>query len=310
MRHEWASLQSSIQSTCSTKESSGWYSILCPICGGGGDKRVTGGFLLTDDAIVYSCFRGKCDADTGLELGNYIPNKFKGLMDKLNIQIGMKLRTAKRRVKDKEDELDEDLYQKHYYPSIVIPEEWERATEENAAHIISPLLDRCCNVDDVYLIRDGKYRGLTGLVHKWYNRVVGLSVISDYVFQVAGEANMMYTVGGKLDETLPVLLVEGEIDAMSMPNAVSVGGFRISPQQAYLLRGKNVVCIPEKSNKFIEQFEDYGYKMCIPRWDADDLNEAVVKYGIIAVAKMIKDGTIDSPFKAMLEYQMWENKLK
>lgn len=310
MNTEWVELQHAVQGACIARESSGWHSILCPICGGGRDKRVTGGFLLTDDTIVYSCFRGKCDADTGLELGNYIPNKFKGLMDKLNIQIGMKLRTAKRRVKDKEDELDEDLYQKHYYPSIVIPEEWERATEENASHIISPLLDRCCNVDDIYLIRDGKYRGLAGLVHKWYNRVVGLSVISDYVFQVAGEANMMYTVGGKLDETLPVLLVEGEIDAMSMPNAVSVGGFRISPQQAYLLRGKNVVCIPEKSNKFIEQFEDYGYKMCIPRWDADDLNEAVVKYGIIAVAKMIKDGTIDTPFKAMLEYQMWENKLK
>lgn len=310
MNTEWMELQHAVQGSCITRESSGWYSILCPICGGGRDKRVTGGFLLTDDTIVYSCFRGKCDADTGLELGNYIPNKFKGLMDKLNIQIGMKLRTAKRRVKDKEDELDEDLYQKHYYPSIAIPEEWERATEENASHIISPLLDRCCNVEDVYLIRDGKYRGLAGLVHRWYNRVVGLSVISDYVFQVAGEANMMYTVGGKLDETLPVLLVEGEMDAMSMPNAVSVGGFRISPQQAYLLRGKNVVCIPEKSNKFIEQFEDYGYKMCIPRWDADDLNEAVVKYGIIAVAKMIKDGTIDSPFKARLEYQMWENKLK
>lgn len=309
MNTEWVTLQQAIQSSCVTRESSGWHSIMCPMCGGGKDKRVTGGFLCTDDNIVYSCFRGKCDASTGLELGNYIPKKFKDLMDRLNIPIGMKLRSAKRLVKEV-DELDEDLYEKHYYPTVVIPSDWIPISEVDVPHITEPLLDRCCNIEDVYYISGGKYQGLAGLVHRWYNRVVGLTVMADYNFQIDGADGMMYTVGGHLDDKLPVLVVEGEIDAMSMPNAISVGGYKISPQQAYLLRGKNVVCIPEKSNKFIEQFEDYGYKMCIPRWDADDLNEAVVKYGLLVVAKMIYDNTIDSPLKTKMEYQMWENKLK
>lgn len=310
MNTEWWALQSSIQSACITRESSGWHSIMCPECGGGKDKRVTGGFLCTDDAIVYSCFRGKCDASTGFELGNYIPSKFKSLMDKMGIPIGMKLRTAKRVVKELDESLDESLYKKHSYSSIVIPEYWIPIDEVDAPHITDRLLDRCCNISDVFYIDSGKYNGLAGLLHKWWNRPVGLTVMGNYNFQIDGDSSMMYTVGGKLDDTLPVYLVEGEIDSMSLPNAVSVKGYKATPEQAFMLRGKNVVCIPEKSNKFIEQFEHYEWKMCIPQWDAGDLNESVVKYGILATAQMIHDGTIDSPLRAKMAYQMWENKLK
>ena len=311
MNNEWHALQASIQSSCISREASGWFSIMCPVCGGGKDKRVTGGFLCTDEAIVYTCFRGKCDAATGFELGQYIPNKFKALMERMGVPIGMKLRTAKRLVKEREEDLDETLYKKHSYPSIEVPEFWIPIHEVDATHITNRFEDRCCNMEDLHYIDSGKYQGLAGIVHKWWNRPIGLTVFGDYPFQIDGADNMLYTVGGKFGEDGDtILLVEGEIDAMSMPNAVSVGGYKVSPQQAYMLRGKSIICIPEKSNKFIEQFESYGWKMCIPQWDAGDLNEAVVRYGVLNTAQMIKDGTPESPLRAKMEYQMWVNKLK
>lgn len=307
MNTEWATLQHSIQASCRNLESSGWHSILCPECGGGRDKSITGGFLLTDDTIVYKCFRGKCNTTTGMELGNFVPNKFRDLVAKLGIQIGMKLRTAKRKVIEQEEaDLDSSLYEKHHLKTISVPEFWIPVADIDVPHLTDVLMDRCCRLDDVHYIDSGKYKGLLGLVHRWNNRPVGLTVFGDYTFRIDGDDGMLYTMG--IDNSVPVILVEGEIDAMSFPNAVSVGGYRISPQQAYLLRGRNVIMIPEKSNKFVEQFEDYDWKLCVPNWDAGDLNEAVVKYGVLNVAQMIVDRTFDSPLKTMLEYKQWENR--
>lgn len=308
MQQEWSQLQSDIISSCSSRESSGWHSIMCPMCGGGTGKRITGGFLLTDDAIVYSCFRGKCDAATGMELGNFVPNKFKDLMERIGIPVGMKIRTAKRRVKTIEDDLDSTIYKKHHYKSIDIPSYWIPIDTISKPHLTDPMIDRCCRLDDVYYIDNGEYEGLLGLRHKWYNRTVGMTVFGNYPFQIEGSDHMMYTMNGKVGDT--VLLVEGQIDAMSMPNAVSCHGYSISPEQAYLLKDKKVICIPEQSNKFIDQFEDYGWSMCIPPWDSDDLNAAVVKYGILVVAQMIRDSVVDNPLKARVEYKLWSNKHK
>lgn len=308
MNKEWSDLQSSIVSTCRTREASGWHSIMCPMCDGGKDKRVTGGFLFTDDTIVYKCFRGKCGADTGMELGQYVPKKFSELLDKIGISIPMKIRTAKRRARELSEEvLDSTLYQKHSYETVMVPDYWIPIKDSGKMNLAFHLEDRCCRLDDVHYIDDGKYEGLLGLVHKWYGRPVGLTVLGKSPFKIEGSNSMMYSLGGNISNDM-VVLVEGEIDAMSFPNAVSVGGHKVSPQQAYLLRGKNVVCVPELGNHFIDQYEQYGWRMCVPMWDAGDLNEAVVKYGVLVVARMIRESIVDNPLRAKLEYNNWISK--
>jgi hypothetical protein len=51
--------------------------------------------------------------------------------------------------------------------------------------------------------------------------------------------------------------------------------------------------LPDRgSNKFIDQFHQYGWKITIPMWNAKDLNSAVCMYGLVTTAEMIMDGIV------------------
>ncbi len=103
-----------------------------------------------------------------------------------------------------------------------------------------------------------------------------------------------------------VVVVEGLLDALCFPNTAGTLSKKISPEQAYMLRGKNVIMLPDRGgNKFIDQFHDYGWKLCVPPWKQKDLNAAVCEYGVMTVARMIMDNCYENPLEAKVRYNLW-----
>jgi hypothetical protein len=293
----------------SQPESSGFYAVLCPICGSGRKKK-TGGFRFDDDKIIYNCFRGKCDASTVLELGSPVSRKFKALMEASNITIPIELKMIRSDFQKKMESLDEDLYKKNVYMDIPIPEyvvPFDEGKKIYQAFWIKWFFERHTPINDVMLVNEGQYRGCCVIPMRWYDKTISYQYITQkgvYVMHSGGNTNVLYTPSGEL--TSPVILVEGTIDAKCFPNTCATLKSRITPEQAYHLRGRDVIMIPDRTgNHFIEYQKMYGWRMFIPEWECKDLNEAVVTYGVITVAKMIKDGVEESFIKNNVKYKIW-----
>lgn len=305
-------LTSDIMSHLDRREGSGWWSIHCPVCK---EQRTrTGGFSFEDDTIIYNCFRGKCDANCQLKHGEYVSKKFKNLMLCMGVSIPVELLVAR---KDKSKLAaaladDDHLYKKHSYKAIQPPDGFVRLEECPSRSLVSEATSifesRACSTEDVFVAVDGKYKGLTGFGMYLGDKMIGFNIISKnkYISHFGGNSNVLYTPSRSLYSS-PIIVVEGGLDAKCFPNTVAVLGPKITPEQAYLLRGKDVIMLPDRkgNSKFIDQFSSYGWKICIPSWTENDLNEAVCSYGVLVVAKKIAESTTKDLLTAKMRYKLW-----
>lgn len=298
-----------IRANLGSPEATGFYAIHCPVCLKS-DKK-TGGFKFEDDKIIYNCFRGSCDASTVYEMGKPISRKFRNLMETLGVQIPPELRLVKSSLQ-KAISQEDNRFKKIVYSQISLDFDYDPIDESshpNAEMWLDYLAERRIHTDDVILITSGQYRGLMGIMMFFYDRLIGVQIVTlkgVYISHYGGNTNVIYIPERRLDKT--VILVEGAMDAKCFPNTVAVLGAKITPEQAYNLAGRNVIMIPEKgtSNRFIDQFSQYGWSISFPDWgDCKDLNDAVVKYGVIVVAKLIKNGIITNKLKADAVYKLW-----
>ena len=121
------------------------------------------------------------------------------------------------------------------------------------------------------------------------------------------ETNLMYVDGGQILDNC--IIVEGIFDAKSVPRGVACLHDSVNPRQAYLLRSKTPILLPDRdSTKYLDVMADYDWRLCVPGWDAKDANEALVKYGRLVVAKMIHDGICDTPLEAEIRYKLWQKR--
>lgn len=298
-----------VKANLGSRENTGFHAIHCPICNK--TDRKTGGFKFEDDKIVYHCFRGSCDASTVYELGSPIFRKFKRLMEVLGVTIPVELRMVKSSFQKKLETLDENLYKKHYYKDIeplegFVP--FNKGTDHYQEYWKEYFTKRRTDFDDVLIGNYGKYKGCCAIEMKFYDKTIGYQIITqrgDYIKQFGGNTNLVYIPEQTISEL--VILVEGSFDAKCFPNTVAIMQSKITPEQAYHLRGKDVIMLPDmdNGNHFIEQFKDYGWKISIPDWgDCKDLNEAVIKYGLVVVAEMIMEGICTDKKKAQLLFNM------
>lgn len=269
--------------------------------------------MFTPESVVYNCFRGKCDASCAYELGGYVTKKFRRLMESLGVKIPVELLVAKK--KSEMAALMEDeshLYKKHSYKAIELPEGFvplekskNRSFKEHAELLFSR---RRCSLEDVFVADSGKYKGLPAFGMYLYEKLIGLNIVTDhgYVSHFGGNSNVLYTPSRNFNSD-PIILVEGGLDAKCFPNTAATLSNKITPEQAFFLRGRNVICVPDRKggNKFIDQFSQYGWGICIPPWEEKDLNAAVMTYGKLAVARKIVENTTKDLLTAKARYKLW-----
>lgn len=234
-------------------------------------------------------------------------------MECLGVKIPVDLLVAKR--KSEMASLMEDeshLYKKHAYKHIDPPEGFvpfekskNRSFKEHASILFS---ERKCSLDDVFIADTGKYKGLPAFGMYLHEKLIGMNIVTEkgYVSHFGGNSNVLYTPSRNFNND-PIILVEGGLDAKCFPNAVATLGNKITPEQAFFLRGRNVICLPDRKggNKFIEQFSHYGWSFCVPPWEEKDLNAAVMVHGKIAVAKKIIENTTKDLLTAKTRYKLW-----
>jgi len=298
-----------------SQEATGFFSLHCPICGE--NKKKTGGFKFESDKIVYNCFRGSCDANTVYERGNGIPKKFKALMGAINVTIPPTLRVRQFQQKlVTQEEWDERLLKPHTFKPISLPNETLQPLiganpgDPLTKRWIDYFTSRKVSYRDVILIHSGDYKG-NCIIPFYYNGIlIGMQIItkSGYVAANQGNSHVIYAPDGHLDGDL-VIVVEGTIDAKSLPFCVATLNNRIKPEQAWFLKSKkNVIMLPDRTggNEFVKQFHQYdGWGLCVPPWGEKDLNAAVCKYGVFTVSKMIRDYTYYQKTKAESAFRMW-----
>ena len=293
------------------QEATGWFSIHCPVCG---ERRTkTGGFLFTPDSIHYKCFRGKCDGSCALVQGSPVGRKFKALMKLLGVVIPIDLLMVTRKSTLQSVLEDEShLFVKHTYNHIQLPDGFvglDSCSDGVKQHVLQKFFDRSItSPKNLVYATGGEYRGLCGFEMTIGSKRIGMHVITNqgkYISIYGGNSHVIYSPSGRIQS--PVILVEGGMDAMSFPNTVAVLGNRITPQQAYSLKGHDVIMLPDRAggNEFISQCFEYGWKFCVPDWKEKDLNAAVMRYGKLVVAKKISESIYTTKLEAQLRYNLW-----
>ncbi len=291
-------------------EATGFYSLYCPVCQK--ESKKTGGFVFQEDSIGYNCFRGSCDASCVYEVGNPIPRKFRRLMDTIGVTIPLDLRMVKSSMqKAMEAEVDADLYEEHRFNEMQVPKGWvplDDAPTTNREYWEDFFTKKHIPLRDIFFIKEGQYRGLAAIGIYYFDKLIGFQIAtggtsSKYISHTDNE-HMVY-----FPDRYPgkqVIVVEGLLDAKCFPMTCGVMRDNVSRKQAYLLRGMDVVLLPDRtSNNFLPQMKKYGWKMCIPPWTEKDLQAAVQRYGVMVVARMIKENTTSDPLEAEIRYRMW-----
>lgn len=309
--NDFDQLSFDIRSRLDRVEATGWHSCFCPVCKE--TSRRTGGFLFEPDSITYNCFRGKCDATTRYVFGEYVPKKFKALMQEMHIQIPIPLLTVKKKSKlaEKLEEVDDRLYKRHDYKTVMIPDgfvPFDQSKHPNKDAIHLHFESRLSVVDDLYIVEKGEYAGLPAYPVYLYGKIVGFRLIGKsgkYIPYYEGNTHLLYCPEQRIRDT--VVVVEGDFDARCFPNTVATMSNKISPEQAFHLRGKRVIMLPDRSggNRFIEQFHQYGWEISIPDWEEKDLNAAAMKYGLMVTARKIMDSTIKNRLEAEMRFKLW-----
>lgn len=296
-------------------EATGFYSIHCPICND--RKRKTGGIKFEHDQIIYNCFHGSCPANTVYKYDEFVPRKFRALMDEFGVKIPVSLSTKRSRMQSKmEEELDEDLYKKNHYVQMEMPDDWVPLGEvesELGKAWEAYFEDRAIPLDDIYFIPSGKYKNLCAIAMFYYDKLIAYQVATGndegvkYI-NITENENVIY-----FPERIPPkkpIIVEGMLDAKCFPNTVAVLKSKMSPEQAYHLKNcEDWLFLPDKeSNNFIHQMKQYDRgKFIVPDWAEGDLNEAVQIYGVMEVAERITKNIIDDYRLAAIRYDLWKD---
>ena len=286
--------------------STGWRSCYCPVCGE--ESRKTAGVMVDDQTIAYQCFRASCDSNCVYEAGQPISKKFKALCRTIGVKIPASLSMVKSSFQKKLESLDESLYKKHIYQDMKTPRGWVWLKETNRTWWFDYYEERRIPIEKVMYVERGPYKGQTAIVLPYYDKTIGYQLVNPeglVKYRTISDNDHILAINGVLDS--PVVLVEGVLDAMCFPNTCGVMRSNITPEQAYALRGRDVIMLPDRTgNAFVKQAKSYGWKVCIPSWDDKDLNAAVQRYGVMVVSKMIVDGTYTNYTKAEVAYNQWK----
>lgn len=295
-------IKSSIDTSSVT--STGFYQIKCPICETHDKKRA--GFVFNDDSIAYNCFKGKCPVGkTKYVYGEYLPRKFRTVLDALGIEVPMNLLLNNK----KQETVDIELFDKHSYTKLELPESFKRYSPEHHTFFKQKLEEREIYDTDYYVGTEKEWKGKLIVPFRYKGDLIGWQGVQFFkngtkYLTSSGNSNLLYLPKGYVPYR--PIVVEGAFDAKSMPNCIATLESTITKKQAYILRNSKPILLPDrKGSRYLGIAKKYGWDISIPAWKEKDLNDALIKYGKFITAKMIHDGICKSSFDAETKYGLW-----
>lgn len=285
----------------------GFHAMHCPMCG---SKEKKAGFKFEPNSIIYNCFRGKCDATTVYTMGEFVPRKFKALMEVLGVEIPVSLSLAgRKRNKLFTEKLDESLYKKNTYKDFQLPDGLIPIEEESSGFFQGVIERRKVITRNLWYQTEGMYRGSLAIPIRYYDKVIGIEYYTrggNYI-TISNNEHVIFCKETQMPKK--ILLVEGMFDALCFPNTVATKRSNLSPEQAYHLRDREIIVLPDrKGSKLYQTAKDYGFKVCIPMWEEKDLNAFVMKYGMMIAARQIHENVMEVGRKSDLLYKQWTTK--
>lgn len=288
-----------------SQSAGGWNQLKCPVCN---DYKIRAGFKFEGDKISYNCFRGKCEiGKISYTMGEYIPQKFRTLMKALNVQIPPELFLNANK-KTITETLNADLYEQHWYKEVELLPSFHKYNPERDVPYRRYLEDRRMFDDDYYIGTRGEWKNKLIIPFRHNGKLIGwqgVDIVTGYYLKSSDNSDLIYLPKGVIPSE--PLVVEGVFDAKSIPNGIAILQSTISKKQAFLLKDKKPVLLPDrKGSRFLTDIKQYGWTMCVPTWNHKDANAAVKDYGRLIVAKMIHDGMTKNHTEAEVKFKMWE----
>ena len=165
----------------------------------------------------------------------------------------------------------------------------------------------------LFMIYDhGKFRNRLIIPFLYNGIIIGyqaIDITGRYDPMIKGNTNMIFFPDGKVP--FEPVICEGVFDALSVPNGVAVLNSTVSKQQAYILRNKKPILLPDRrGSRFVKVAKNYKWRISIPDWKAKDANETLQQSGKFVVAQLVYSGIVTPMSKAEMKYSLWNTNNK
>lgn len=300
--------------------SKGWHPVVCKVCNDHGKKGARGAFMFDGDAVAYHCFNCGPDQNTAYDPNKHakMPYKMRKVLEAWHIPQT-----------DWEPVLLSGLQLRHSNPQYVEPKQIKQIEPEEILlpRTFYPIAD--ADPSDNWAIVAREYleyeRGLDPDIHpfmlskrtddpvlkRWNGRLI-IPVYKEeklifYQGRAMGKRSRKY-LSSDVEKSrvlfgfdqlfngsaLPIFIVEGIFDALSINGVASIGNTLSEEQIQWLNRSpREKVLIPDTEGDghiMAEQALEQGWAISIPDiGNCKDVNAAVCKYGLLYTMRSITD---------------------
>lgn len=287
----------------------GFHQCKCEVCG---DKQVRAGFKFTGNEIIYQCFRGRCDATVVYESGKYPSRKFRNVLRAYGVELPTEIKFQKRDLF--KEILDQELFEAHTWKEVEFPDDFVMYDPDYHTRMRDWLAEYRDMHDEFYMVgRKNEWAGRLIVPFFHFDKLIGWQGVDvtgkkmPKYLGSSGNSDMLYMPSGSIPNE--PFVFEGVFDAKSVPRGIACLSNRLTKKQAYFLRNKNPILVPDrKDSRFLDVAKQYGWRVCIPEWNVKDVNEARCKWGQLVTAKMLYDGICDDFYQAQVRYELWREK--
>jgi hypothetical protein len=308
--------------------SSGWISFNAPCCihnGESADRRSRGGLRQQDDEWSYHCFN--CGFTASFTPGRPVSYKARRFLawlgvDSVDIER-LNLESLKRKsLLDLTADRNQIRHVEVEFEETEVPAGVELIDPENTAHqrYLDYLASRKIVLEYPFLV--DKKRGPRDRIvvpYTYKNRIVGHTsrYLDNRTPKFINSQQPGYVFGYDLQKAgwTSAIVTEGIFDALSI-SGLAVMHDTISPQQAQLLKQlkRRIIVVPDQDKaglSIIDAAVEYKFEVSIPEWpeDVKDVNDAVVKYGVVTTLLHIHNNAETSKIKIEMFKKRLQRKL-
>lgn len=314
--------------TSLTPNNSGWYPVICKVCNDHGKKGPRGGFRFGDDGntIEYNCFNCKHHSSYNPVKYSIIDKSTEETFASFNIPIEILLPFQFQYFGNRR-ELATTANIKLNEPQVIIqPDDWIPMDVDNPAHTEAVLYLYKRGIDinhyNFFLSTDKKWvdRIIIPIYNKnnelifYQGRLYKLSSTSKtknrkYLSSAVERSNIIFGYDIFSQESGPLYITEGWFDAYSI-NGCCIFENKPTQQQIELLKrsSRQKVYIPDRegSGEIGANIAlDLGWYVSTPDiGTCKDMNEAVVKYGLMYVMSTLVENTLTG-FAGKTSVSIW-----
>jgi hypothetical protein len=303
---------------------SGWHTVKCKLCN---DYKARGGFMFENGTTMYHCFNCGHTAGHAITAKNFSKGMYV-VLTAFDVDISAAKKSLFASFGNHEETEEEVVHRELYRqpPPLELPTEFEFINAANPDHAdaIKYVTDRFVDYAKYGLM----VSTTTNPKKKWYKRIiVPVYNRSNQVIFYQGrtydnhperwaspadpKANVLFGYHNLDDYNKDyVIICEGPFDMMSI-DGIAILGSEFSPFHTRVLNtsSKKKIVVPQRDKRgyaLALQALDNGYSLSFPDiGGAQDINDAIVKYGRLYTEQQIVTKTTSSKYEAQLKLGMW-----